>query len=503
MNSKPSRLTLIASARLRAKAELDARQTARDSLLGFTQYTKPDYRIGDMHRIIADALEEIERGENDRLMIFTPPRHGKSTLVSRHWPARYLGRFPTKQFIGASYGQALASEFGRDVRNIIASDEYRRVYPDVSLASDSAAKDRWHTNHGGIYVSAGVGSALTGKGGHVLSVDDPVKDRAEADSEIIRESVWNWFTSTAYTRLMPGGAVVLTMTRWHQDDLAGRLLANMANGGDQWKIINLQAIRDDGSALWPEAYPVAALRRIEASIGQRDWSALYMQDPRPLDGGLFKVALIQTMPGLPPDAPPAAFGPSWQQLAGVGNAAPVVPVRDGKPTLVRGWDLAATAQFGTNDPDWTVGVKLLRTPDDRFIVVDVVRLRGGPEDVRNAVLATAKADGTGCAIDLAQDPGQAGKAQIADFVRALAGYRVASSPETGDKATRAAPVASQVNVGNLSLLAAPWNAPLIEELRSFPSGSKDDQVDALSRAFNALTVTPAPSRRTNIPHMAR
>src|SRR5689334_9254322 len=144
-------------------------------------------------------------------MVMCPPRSGKSELVSRRFPAWYLGRHPDKQIISASYGQDLASDFGRDVRGVLMSSEYRALFPSVTLAADSAAKNRWHTSAGGSYVAAGVGSAITGRGADVLSIDDPHKDRAEADSDTVRDAVWNWFTSTAYTRLQPGGAVVLTL----------------------------------------------------------------------------------------------------------------------------------------------------------------------------------------------------------------------------------------------------------------------------------------------------
>lgn len=424
--------------------------------MGFTRYTKADYVVARMHQTIADALHQVELGNIKRLMIFTPPRHGKSELVSRRWPARYLGMFPNRQFIGASYGQELAGDFGRDVRNIIASQEYRRLYPNVSLATDSSAKGKWHTNKGGVYISAGVGVGITGRGADVLSIDDPIKDRAEAESPTIRESIWNWYTSTAYTRLMPGGAVVLTQTRWHEDDLAGRLLTKMAEGGQQWHIINLPAINEDGTALWPERYSLEDFAAIRSN-GERDWQALYMQDPRPLEGGLFKTAQLSIL-----DAAPAGSN------------------------VVRAWDLAATAQAGTNDPDWTVGVKMLRTSEGRFVILDMVRMRGGPEQVQAAVMNTAAQDGRACPVYLAQDPGQAGKSQILDFTRRLAGWRVLSERVTGDKSTRAAPLAAQVNVGNVSLVKAPWNMTMIEELRGFPSAKHDDIVDAAADAFSQL-----------------
>ena len=453
-----------------AAAELARREAARSGLIGFTLYVMPGYRPGRMHRLICEKLEAVERGEIKRLMVFTPPRHGKSTLVSKMFPAWYLARNPARQIISASYGADLAADFGREVRNIVASPEYRALFPGLGLAADSKAKGRWHTSLGGSYVSAGVGSAITGRGADILNIDDPLKDREEADSEVIREKVWAWYTSTAYTRLMPGGSVVLTMTRWHQSDLAGMLLDAQQTGGDKWDVINLPAVNEDGSALWPEAYDRAALDQIRATIGPRDWSALYDQDPRPMEGLLFHPEKISVIPAIP-------AGGIW----------------------VRAWDLAATVDAG----DWTAGLKLGRYPDGRFVIGDMVRLRGGPADVRAAIVNTAAQDGRSVSIGLPQDPGQAGKVQAADFVAALAGYRVQVTPETGDKTTRAGPVASQVEVGNVSMLQAAWNRPLLEEMRDFPAGRNDDQVDALSRAFGMLIAPAAPAHRLHVPLMGR
>jgi predicted phage terminase large subunit-like protein len=170
---------------------------------------------------------------------------------------------------------------------------------------------------------------------------------------------------------------------------------------------------------------------------------------------------------------------------------------------VRAWDLAATRELGTRDPDWTVGAKLTRTSEGRFVVEDVVRLRGSPDEVEAAIVATASRDGAGVQIRLPQDPGQAGKAQALYLTRKLAGYRVHSQPVTGDKSTRAAPLAAQVNVGNVSIVQAPWNRALLDELASFPSGAHDDQVDALADAFAGLIAPPEPARMVNFNIMSR
>ncbi len=281
----PRSLLLSSLMELEQLTKLAKAREARNSLLGFTEYTNPLYQRARHHELIAEKLEAVERGEIDRLMIFMPPRHGKSELASKRFPAWCLGRDPMRQIIAASYNSDLANDFGRNVRNIVAEPEFGQVFPGVSLAADSQAANRMNTNKGGAYVAAGVGTAVTGRGAHIALIDDPFKDREEADSERRRELVWDWYRSTLYTRLMPGGAIVLIQTRWHEDDLAGRLLEQEA---DQWEVLELPAMDAQGKALWPEWYDEEALGRIKATIGPREWSALYQQQPQPDDGTYFK-----------------------------------------------------------------------------------------------------------------------------------------------------------------------------------------------------------------------
>lgn len=273
---------------------------ARRSLLRFTEYTNPLYQRADHHELICSKLEAVERGEIDRLMIFMPPRHGKSELASKRFPAWCLGRVPKRQIIAASYNSDLASDFGRNVRNLVAEREFGEVFSGVSLAPDSQAANRMNTNAGGTYVAAGVGTAITGRGADIALIDDPFKDREEADSERRRELVWAWYRSTLFTRLMPGAAIVLIQTRWHEDDLAGRLLEQdgRKEDGGEWEVLELPALQD-GKALWPEWYPLEALERIKATIGPREWSALYQQQPQPDEGTFFKREWFSRWESLP------------------------------------------------------------------------------------------------------------------------------------------------------------------------------------------------------------
>lgn len=260
-------------------------ERSRRQLGAFTSYTSPDYIHADHQIKLDEHLEAVERGDIDRLMVFMPPRHGKSEKASKRFPSWYLGRNPKRQIIAASYNSDLATDFGREVRNIMASPEFGDVFPQVRLRQDSRAADRMNTEQGGAYFAVGVGTATTGRGAHLGLIDDPFKDREDADSETQREKVWNWYRSTFYTRLMPGGAIILIQTRWHEDDLAGRLLNQNAS---EWTVLELPAVSADNQPLWPEWYDMEALNRIKSTIGPREWSALYQQRPQPDEGTFFQ-----------------------------------------------------------------------------------------------------------------------------------------------------------------------------------------------------------------------
>jgi hypothetical protein len=252
--------------------------------------------------LIAEHLEKVERGEIDRLMIFMPPRHGKSELASVLFPAWYIGRNPGKQIIASSYSSELAQDFGYQVRNLISDQQYKGVFK-CSLRADSQAKGNWRTEQGGQYVAVGVGGPITGRGADLLLIDDPIKNREEADSTVYRDKIMRWYTSTAYTRLHKGGSVVVIQTRWHDDDLSGRLLKE--NKGE-WTVLNLPALamededhRSVGDPLWEEKYDKEALLRIKDNIGP-DWSPLYQQEPIDVTDSEFRKEWIRRYDS-PPD----------------------------------------------------------------------------------------------------------------------------------------------------------------------------------------------------------
>lgn len=258
------------------------RELARRHLKDFVLYNFDDYKVNWHHEVIFEKLEAVERGEIKRLMLFLPPRHGKSEIGSIQFPAWLMGRDKDRNIIEASYSGDLATDFGRQTRNLIKSQKYQNIFNGVNLAEDSEAKGKWNTNGRGAYNAVGVGGATTGKGADFLIIDDPIKNRQDAESEVVRDNAWNWYRSTARTRLSPGGAVILIMTRWHDDDLAGRILQKPAG----WEIVKFPAIaeqdeeyRKQGEALWADFFTKEILDQTKEDIGGYEWSALYQQNP--------------------------------------------------------------------------------------------------------------------------------------------------------------------------------------------------------------------------------
>ena len=283
--------------------ELDKRRVVKaayDDLIEFCKLMMPEFIVGKHHRILADLLMEVERGDKDRTCVNIPPRHGKSQLVSIFYPAWYLGRNPDKKVMMVSHTTDLAVDFGRKVRNIIASDPYRRIFPTVKLASDSKSAGRWSTNTGGEYYACGVGSALAGRGADLLLVDDPHSEQDVINGNFsVFEKAYEWFTFGARTRLMPGGSIAIIQTRWHMDDLTGRVVKDMAQNerADQYEVIEFPAIldiddKDTGKPvqkpLWPEFFDLEALLRTKASMPVFQWNAQYQQQPTAEEAAIVK-----------------------------------------------------------------------------------------------------------------------------------------------------------------------------------------------------------------------
>ena len=280
---------------------LDEIQKRRDAkacrldLIEFCKKMQPDYKVGKHHRILADELMAISEGTKDRVCVNIPPRHGKSQLVSIYFPAWFLGRHPDKKVLMVSHTTDLAVDFGRKVRNLIDTPAYKQIFPTVSLASDNKSAGRWNTNVGGEYFACGVGSALAGRGADLLLVDDPHNEQDIINGNFdVFEKAYEWFTYGARTRLMPNGRVAIIQTRWHQDDLTGRVIRDMVQNdeADQYERVEFPAIFHENSpeerALWPEQYSLEALRRTKASMPVFQWNAQYQQNPTAEEASVVK-----------------------------------------------------------------------------------------------------------------------------------------------------------------------------------------------------------------------
>ena len=256
-----------------------------DDLIEFCKHMQPDYIVGKHHRMLANLLMDIEQGNKDRICVNIPPRHGKSQLVSIFFPAWFLGRNPNKKVMMVSHTTDLAVDFGRKVRNLISTDQYQAIFPNVSLAVDSKSAGRWNTNFGGEYYACGIGSALAGRGADLLLVDDPHSEQDVINGNFSTfEKAYEWFTFGARTRLMPGGRVAIIQTRWHMDDSTGRVTRDMTQNdrADQYEVVEFPAILDivnkktkksEQKPLWPEFFDMEALLRTKASMPTFQWNA--------------------------------------------------------------------------------------------------------------------------------------------------------------------------------------------------------------------------------------
>jgi predicted phage terminase large subunit-like protein len=450
--------------RSQAAALLLHRRTIRRSLQAWcTEALEPfGHTPAQHHLAIIERLEALTRGDIERLMILAPPGSAKSTYVSQLFPAWFLAQNPTAAVITASHTAELAERFGRRTRNVITEHSATLGY---ALAPDIQAAGRWETDQGGEFFAAGVGGAIVGRRADLCIIDDPMRSRAEADSEVVRERVWDWWQADLQTRLKPGARVVLIMTRWHQDDLGGRLLNDMASGGRAWEILRLpmEAELDDpigrapGDPLWPQWYTDAM--RTDAKRDTRTWSALYQQRPVPATGDYFQREWLRPALSLPRREDMRVYGAS---------------------------DYATTAGGG----DFTVHVVVGMDPAGQLWLLDLWRGQTASdlwvETFCDLVLEWRP-------IGWAEEQGQI-KAGIGPWLdrrsrerRAFVARR--PFPTRGDKGVRAQSIRGRMALEGLHYLAsAPWRADLEAELLSFPAGRHDDQVDALGLVGQLLDI---------------
>lgn len=516
----------LAAAALQEKAR---REKARRRLLAFCAYMMRQYPVRARHlQLLCGVLEDVERyvatrgrEGSGRVMVMMPPRYWKSMTGSRLFPAWFLGRNPDFRTILTSYTGDLAFKHSRGARDFVLSPQFARVFGQqsaveqpVELDGDSRSVRAWDlSGHAGGLTAAGVGGGITGVGAHLLIIDDPVKDREQAESESYRERAWDWYTDTAYTRLEDGGAILVIMTRWHTDDLAGRLLRQMIEepGGDQWRVILLPARaeeysaderekepwlperdllgRAEGEPLWPEKHTAEQLTALEVNVGPYGWPSLYQQRPRAKEGQMFKRSWFQVV-----DMPAVPSGLRW----------------------VRYWDLGQVsdeeARKEKKDPSYSGSLAGAVDAEGNLWLRDMVRGRWEWPDAQAVIKATMLVDG---GVRHGVESKLHGKTAVQEFLRDAELLTVALEAinvEGGAKETRALALQTRAHAGKVFLvrgqavlhavierLAAmgrrqaldglaggAWTGPYLDEMCDFPAGRHDDQVDMTTGAMQML-----------------
>jgi predicted phage terminase large subunit-like protein len=420
----------------------------KDSLGAYILTFFPGMCFAPHHKALISAMMKVERGELKRVIVSIPPRHGKSLIVSEHFPAWYFGRDPSRQIAVASYGQGLSETFGKKVQTQIESQEFKSIFPEFK-AIKSTQKEI-NTDRRGVYVATSIGGSLTGKGANCLIIDDPVKDRQEAESQRMRDAAWEWYTSTARTRLMKNGAIILVLTRWHEDDLAGRILK--ADDKKEWTYIRIPAISDDGKALWPEMFDLDALLSIRRDIGPHEFQCLYQNDPRPKEGNVLPVAHMQYCEALPE---------KFSRIIQVVDSA----IKTGK------------------ENDYTV-ISTFGELKGSMYEIDQWRDKVQYPALKKAVELNYKKHRP--SVITIED-----KASGQQLIQELsASYPVKAAKAVLDKVQRAGTLADCMSVGRCYLQKGlERNNVTISEMASFPSGANDDIVDTW--AYGAIELVRA------------
>lgn len=453
------------------------RYDAQASLEGFISAVAPEFVPARHHKLIIAKLEDVAAGRSKRVMIFAPPGSAKSSYVSILFPPYYLGKHPHNSIIGASNAGELAERFGRRVRNHVASEEYRNVFG-FGVSSNNAAAGRWETELGGEYFAVGVDAAVVGRRANLILLDDLVKGRAEADSPTVRQRIWDWYKADLWPRLKPEGAIVLIMTRWHELDLAGQLLAEQGAGGEQWEVISIPAIAEEndilgravGEQLWPEWFTPEMFA--EARRDPRNWSALYQQQPVPDSGEYFKT--------------------EWIKWFDVGPAASTMRIYGAS-------DYAVTKEGG----DYTVHGVIGLDPADNIYILDWWREQSATDEWVEAFCDLCQ---RWKPLMWAEERGQI-ISSVGPFLdrrlreRRIFPYR-RQFTSSHDKQTRAQSIRGRMAMGKVYFpRREPWANDLVSELLRFDAGKNDDQVDVLSlvgRMLDVMVPGTAPKRELPI-----
>ena len=497
-----------ADAREEKRREFARRELSRKYLLFYTKQFNPNYMAGWVHKDVARRLEkfvrDVEEKLSPRLMIFMPPRHGKSTLASQELPSWVLGKHSDWEIISASYAITLPVGFSRIIKDRIDSLEYEAIFPGTRLRPDARGVEEWLTTRRGRYRAVGVGGGITGTGAEILIIDDPIKDYQEAQSEIIREAAYNWYTSTARTRLSPGGGVLIIQTRWHDGDLSGRLLSDRAmllEAGvdsdeiDDWEVVSYPALaeydewmfpdstihvgpdpqeippeakrlRTKEEALHPQRYSSLELRRMRNTMPSVQWNALYQQNPVPETGEYFTKDMFRQFNGLPGAEDEYAY--------------------------FMAWDLAIGEKSSN---DWTVGTVAAYHYSGNLYLMDMVRARMNVHAIIAAMIDMARKWPLMQVMGIEQ--GQIYKTMAPLVKEAMVREKVRFSlteelkPVT-DKLMRARPLQQKMQMGFIQFPSnQPWVSLVEREMLRFPNGTNDDIVDSLAwLARMAMVISP-------------
>ena len=436
------------------------REKAQDHFMDFVHQMWPGFINGSHHKVMAKKFQEIAEGKCKRLIINMPPRHTKSEFASFMLPAWFLGKFPDKKIIQCSNTAELAVGFGRKVRNLVGSDAYHKVFPDVGLKSDSKAAGRWDTNKGGTYFAIGVGGTVTGKGADLLIIDDPHSEQEAAiaaSNPEVYDKVYEWYSSGPRQRLQPGGAIVVVMTRWSLKDLTGRILkSSIERDGDEWEVISFPAILPSDKPLWPAFWPITELLALKEELPVGKWNAQYQQSPTSEEGALVKRDWWQKWEG--DRAPPCEF-------------------------IIQSWDTAFTKNERSDYSactTWGVFYKDEDKKDPHIILLDAYKERlEFPELKEQALLMYREWEPDACIVEAKA----AGSPLIFELRRMGIPVSEFTPTRGNDKIARLNSVTDLFASGKVWAPGTRWADEVIEQMASFPNSDHDDLVDSSTQAL--------------------